>query len=430
MQSANASGSVQVTTPDAMVLREDTVLDASLAFLDEIDVLPELSHGGTGVGRALEEAEKKLDEALVRNDANGALACFTGLTAANGTTIDEQKKAKPAPKNASTRQKQELAYLRTQVQELEAELAQLQQHRSPPSTNMALWEDIAKRQRNAKTRAEVENTKLWEQLQGQLKVARSLEKLMCKRQNDMLPELGNTKRPRIIEICESSDAIYQSIRASLDARTIVADEWIKESGLDRIQDNHHDAQVRSGADNEIYLEVLMCQHYPFPLEATAEAVWKCISRRQVPLGNGTYAGLGHSDDHCYSRANLNLNFRRLNLSMDVYGVGKRFIEKDRVVVVMECRTVAKCSSFKGKRECLDDLGYVVIERDPTRSGPSTLVKSCIRSWPKVDEMDGPQVHRPNFELLVDMMIGSFNDNCQHMLQFIENTLLEESLATH
>ncbi|TMW59777.1 hypothetical protein Poli38472_004846 [Pythium oligandrum] len=412
---------------EAMLLREDTVLDSSLAFLDEIDVLPELSDGGIGVVGTLDEAELKLDEALVLNDVNETLACLASLTAANDTTNDPQKKTKPAPKDALTRQKQELAYLRTHVQELETELAHLQQQSTPSSTGMMLWESIAKRQRNAKTRAELENTKLREQLQGQLKVARSLEKLMRKRQNDMLPELGNTKRPRIIEGCESSEAIYKSIRASLDARTIVADEWIKESGLDRIRDNCHDAHVGLSASNEICLEVLTCQHYPFQLEATAEAVWKCLSGHQVHLDNGTYAGLGHSDVHCYSQANLNLNFRRLNLSMDVYGVGKRFIEKDRVVVVMECRTVAKCSSFKGKRECLDDLGYVVIERDPTRSGPSTLVKSCIRSWPKVDESDGPQVHRPNFELLVDMMIGSFNDNCQ-MYQFIENTLLEASLV--
>lgn len=91
--------------------------------------------------------------------------------------------------------KKELAYLREQVQALEQQLFSLQHpvpgassRVSSPSSSSdtsaaAVWEQIAQRQQIEKQKAEVENVKLRELLEGQLRVANSLEKILHKRPN-------------------------------------------------------------------------------------------------------------------------------------------------------------------------------------------------------------------------------------------------------
>lgn len=95
------------------------------------------------------------------------------------------------------RAKDELEYLRQQVRELEGKLTQLQQ--SPTNSDNAheidgseaegqlepshvhLWKRIAEHQLDQKRKSEVENAKLKDLLEGQLKIARSLSKVIHKR---------------------------------------------------------------------------------------------------------------------------------------------------------------------------------------------------------------------------------------------------------
>lgn len=136
-----------------------------------------------------------------------------------------RKKAKPN-KSTSQRQKEELTFLRSKVEELEEHLSKIKSssqskvgsgsdHPSIKSeapshvTEMlhggtdsnhdvkpdgedeeeeedkgeaSLWERIAKRQQEEKTKAEVENMKLREMVEGQIKLVRSFERLLRKRQ--------------------------------------------------------------------------------------------------------------------------------------------------------------------------------------------------------------------------------------------------------
>lgn len=84
--------------------------------------------------------------------------------------------------------KQELVYLREQMQALKQQLSSLQHPAAelssstlPPSStgtsaNAVVWEQIAQRQQLEKQNAEVENVKLRELLEGQQRVASSLDK--------------------------------------------------------------------------------------------------------------------------------------------------------------------------------------------------------------------------------------------------------------
>jgi hypothetical protein len=93
--------------------------------------------------------------------------------------------------------KTELDELREHVKELETQLASLKAHKddksdgrwvrlqsldvAPASSSAALWERTARAQRDQRVRAEAENARLREVVEGQLKVAASLEKLLRKR---------------------------------------------------------------------------------------------------------------------------------------------------------------------------------------------------------------------------------------------------------
>ncbi|GLE03661.1 hypothetical protein PINS_up012563 [Pythium insidiosum] len=91
------------------------------------------------------------------------------------------------PLSTRVRRRQELAYLRDQVQELESTVALLQAARRPASDEdteqqqPSVWQGIASRQQHAKRKAEVENAQLRELVEAQLRLLQSLERLLHKR---------------------------------------------------------------------------------------------------------------------------------------------------------------------------------------------------------------------------------------------------------
>ncbi|KAJ0394007.1 hypothetical protein P43SY_006839 [Pythium insidiosum] len=103
-----------------------------------------------------------------------------------------QQRHSRAATTSRQRQKDELSYLRAQVCDLEQQLNALKRctavssggadsASAPTSTAASAWERIARNQMCAKQKAELENIKLREMLEGQLKIARGLEKLLRKR---------------------------------------------------------------------------------------------------------------------------------------------------------------------------------------------------------------------------------------------------------
>lgn len=111
------------------------------------------------------------------------------------STVARAPPVATAAKTSHQRTKAELQYLREQVQELERQLETMRPSASEsplPSaststsaldSSTALWERIAERQLSAKHRAEVENQRLRDALESQLKIAQSLSKLLRKRPN-------------------------------------------------------------------------------------------------------------------------------------------------------------------------------------------------------------------------------------------------------
>ncbi|ETK81941.1 hypothetical protein L915_12597, partial [Phytophthora nicotianae] len=94
--------------------------------------------------------------------------------------------AKPKKKRIR-RQKLELEYLRGLVGKLEQQMTQLKTrqredagHTTAVNAEMSIWKGIAERQQTERARAEEKNQKLRASLEGQLKLATKLERLLRK----------------------------------------------------------------------------------------------------------------------------------------------------------------------------------------------------------------------------------------------------------
>lgn len=220
------SGSIDAVDADVSALH-----DLLPEFLDELsdsellagafDDLSAVGHGSAGAA------------AVSRDDVS--VAKRQTVASREGDRDDGKPSAQRQPMQNSTRkrQRQELAYLRTRVEELEAELTGLKQQYMRGSTStsaigdantaldqnyspdrgsggdegqivaaedqqtksVARWERIAKHQLIEKQRAEMRNLKLREMLESQIKVARSLEKVLKKRPTAMV------RMPSVVSGC-------------------------------------------------------------------------------------------------------------------------------------------------------------------------------------------------------------------------------------
>ncbi|TMW59768.1 hypothetical protein Poli38472_004837 [Pythium oligandrum] len=386
-------------TSQAMRIHGDNVLDAPLAFLDEMEKLPELPGPVNGLEAALiDPTATMLCELLAMTDGNEAIisspeppvttAAVAVKKAASRVNKPRKKSSKPVGMDTKAARKHEIEFLRTQVQQLEGELSRLHECAAPPN-EPTLWEDIAKRQRNVRKRLEVENTRLRMLYEGQLKVARGLVRLLHRGYTETASEWGNIKRRRLIDACADSEEIFRSIRRSMSDRPVAIDEWMEESGIARTYDSFDDQRVRCGADNAIFLEMLLCRRFPFPFEATVEAVWKNLCADHVELENGVYSAVERSDTHLLARSKMGMKMQRLESSLEFYVVGQRVNQNDRVVVTTGFRSFTSSKTFGGEQECLEEAGYIVIERDPSSPLGSTILRSCKRSWPQLNESEEP-----------------------------------------
>lgn len=201
---------------------EQAALDAALSFLDEFEPLvaarEEESFGSLGEFAK----ERDADGFDVVNGSDGAMEPEAPATAADLGSKRSRKKyvrSKTSdfnPNRAREERKKELVYLRNKVVEMEQQLEELKQDDGTRSSSTSsvkstvrllesrasqmvgtgltrggrmrithrpqfVWEEIACRQFTERHKAELENVKLKMMLEGQIKVAKSLESVLKKR---------------------------------------------------------------------------------------------------------------------------------------------------------------------------------------------------------------------------------------------------------
>ncbi|TMW59759.1 hypothetical protein Poli38472_004828 [Pythium oligandrum] len=314
-------------------------------------------------------------------------------------------------------QKEETEYLRKHVQELEEELERLQQRtgRVIETRKVSVWKGIAERQREAKQRAEINNTKLREALEEQLKTVQSLKKLLRKRQHAMLSELD---QPCVVSMPCESDRVFDALHSMMTASSMEMDAILIESGLHIDDTDYHNQQVRHRSNGRPCLEIVSSREFPFPLEATTDSVWNLVNSVNFEVHNAVTGSVRAFDTHCHLHFTANRLVRRSKVEAEVFAVSRREDQQDRVVLKWESRVFLTVSTLRCERVCLRERRFVVVER-AVSDASSSVVKSCMHCWADDDSISTDR----RFELVVDLLLGAYQENLQMLYQMTENQLL-------
>ncbi|KAG3111565.1 hypothetical protein PI125_g9011 [Phytophthora idaei] len=229
----------------------------------------------------LKDNLKAPDVAKVKE--NGRLRVAGGCRNAHCQAVSDtgkgpKKRIKVNPNRARNERKNELAYLRNKVKQMETELGGLHGHhridnRSALTTqNVAektkestltltvpdgtvippFWRDMATRQRLRREKAERENARLKLVLEGQIKLARSMEALLQKRARQQVSEcadhLGQIgAQGRTFDFL-ADKSTFDALLTSVDAAFHEVDEVFATNGLIDSETPSHDARMREGTE--------------------------------------------------------------------------------------------------------------------------------------------------------------------------------------
>ncbi|KAG7379167.1 hypothetical protein PHYPSEUDO_008918 [Phytophthora pseudosyringae] len=381
-------------------------------------------------------------------------------------------------KSTSQRQKEELAYLREKSEQLEAELATLKQQNreelerqqreggqkqgggvqemstamvtravdefgAPVEPEVSLWERIAKRQREEKAKAEVENIKLREMVQSQMRLVKSFERLLRKRRIwDQLQENSNQERGE----SRKEEEVLEDMRRDVDSRYPQVDMILNEHGLgesDPAVDVGDDANMKYSSDDGMYLEYKEKKYMPFDYRVLDEVVWRSFGEGKLKLEDSQLTILRNANELLYSRAILPLSRKGSSGSTDkdpgsssILSVMKRFTEENRVVYVIFSNTSVKRPGDGGISPVL------LVQKGCTVMGPATLpdgspgcvVRSYSSSVPTLpsqpSEGDSEQQQQQHREvgLLTEMVFAAYQQSRQSINQTLENLVLDEMMA--
>ncbi|GLD96686.1 hypothetical protein PINS_up005369 [Pythium insidiosum] len=388
-----------------------------------------------------------------------AASAAEATTRPPSTSTATTSRVAPRDHNATRRrQKEELAHLRDRVVELEEDLERLRasQLRSVDAKansnvadvvageNDAAWERIASRQRLQRRRAEIENYKLRQMLESQLRVAETLDRLLRKRPNIGTTDEAELKRPRRLPIDGDAalpdDVLFRRLQASVEQSHSEMHRVFEQNGLFTAPVGHRSVQIRAMNDRredgtrrraKVFVEMSDVATLPFSLEATAKAAWHCITSGYMQVDHEVYSGLSsdpNSDNMLAIKYAVTLSRRRLQVNMNARALMKRFIDggADQIVDVWDASSV---TSTSGVRNGSSEPGMQVIDRGWTvfrRHGPSsTVVYTCMQMIPLISYANSTEEER-QVGLITNLALDYYGDQLDKAQQAMESMLLDNA----
>ncbi|KAG6613747.1 M96 mating-specific protein family [Phytophthora cinnamomi] len=371
------------------------------------------------------------------------------------------------PNKARDERKLELLYLRRKVVDMEVELQKLQEIKdskvgtSPPEEEAAassttalaashsledgvprVWEKMCARQLERRVKAERENARLKMVLEGQIKIAKSMEQILRKRSVlRAMESCGSNKRTKHTNgVPKSSDRradarIFETLLAGVEASYREVDAVFEANGLGRTEAPESDAQMRDGV-NGMYLEIFANKMLPFGMHATGEAVWQHFKGTDIPYRwyHSKSAGSIESTEdtmvECFGMEMYDAK-SKTTAEFNVKQILRRYVEEDRVVVVW--RSHIEPLEFSNKRFAgihFQEKGYVVIKPrahsyDSTDDDDFTLVQTCYIITPDLSDQTLNEDAKTG--ALTEFVLSSTAANISASNEMIENVLLDQAL---
>ncbi|KAG7399866.1 hypothetical protein PHYBOEH_007727 [Phytophthora boehmeriae] len=313
------------------------------------------------------------------------------------TLINERKKLLRRagvygdPNRARNARREEVAYLREQLEKLQIDLQTLQSKkpRCQAQTEAAvddsiatgselaqipsMWQVIAEKQRHRREEVELENVRLKLAVDRQRKVADSLSSLMRRRACQLATECSsfeilNCQKPSIVRVMDFHGDIgeFHDLFRRLDAAFHEVDAVFAANGLADMVISPSDVHIRDGVDGK-HLEMFANKVLPFELRDATEATWDLFKGIKKHSCNGNlYEKSAKNLDKPYTileafTKEMYSNNSRADIK--VKQVVRRFVQHGRDVVVW----ISRVSPAEIKHKVLRGLtynlrGYAVIKR--------------------------------------------------------------------
>ncbi|KAG6610187.1 Dynein heavy chain 1 [Phytophthora cinnamomi] len=462
---------VDVPAGMALLLDDDTVLEAALSFLD--DLVP-----GTGPA-GLEDVRSPLTDRQ-DDDSTDSTASFTPKAkrprhraSTKKQESEEEKQRRKAELNARRKllrkagvygdanrarneRSREIAYLRDQMEKLQLDLevlktrqAQEEKEENEPSSTAlvrktteitGMWQGLAEQQKRRREEAERDNALLRLAVERQTRMADSLRSLMQRRASQLMNEcsslmtLARSKHHAVdvLQLCgDLSD--FHGLFQRLEASYRRLDDVFMANGLAGMRVSPVDVHVREGVDGNFF-ELSTYKTLPFDVRSTAEAAWKHFKGVEKHLGNGSLYQKAEKTDlsepfTLISDFNKEIVSNSSRADIRVKQAIRRFVEDDRDIIAWTSRVVpieVKNKLLRGLTYSL--RGYAVTQRSPdsTSKRELSVLKLCYMI--SIDRDIETKFGLDDLRTITDFMIVSIGQNMRAHREFIENALVDQALT--
>ncbi|KAF1786400.1 hypothetical protein GQ600_4939 [Phytophthora cactorum] len=288
-----------------------------------------------------------------------------------------------------------------------------------------VWTEIAARQYQERRRVELENIRLKLILEGQIKMAKSLEKMLTKRTS-----LRHRKPTSTEE--EDEAAIFARLEKELETALDEVDVVFEAIGLSRMEKTYADAQVRRENGTTV-MEIFANKVVPFSVEATSHAVWEHFvhSMDHIPsrfVYQKQLKKTETTDDTLMESFGLELvGSRNATAAFRVRQIRRKFVQPHRVVIAWPMYSEAlELSAEPTKGVRLHEKCFTVVKALPNASGRrGALIQTCYVLRP---EIYGHVADRERIlTTLTDFLLDSVSHTISSSHQMIENFLLDGAL---
>ncbi|ETP39788.1 hypothetical protein F442_12771 [Phytophthora nicotianae P10297] len=405
---------------------------------------------------------------VVKVKENGRLRVPGGCRKSHCQAVPDTSEDKPKkrikvnPNRARNERKNELAYLRNKVKQMETELGELHRHHRIDN-NCALteqteagqsnqsvlaltganstdvppfWRDMATRQKLRREKAERENARLKLVLEGQIKLARSMEALLQKRARQQVSEcaghLGKIgAQGRTLDFL-ADKRTFDALLTSVDAAYHEVDQVFATNGLIDCETPNHDARMREGA-NGMYLDINSTKLLPFSKDTVGATVWNHFKGTEKHRGNlyeKAAKKLDNTDGTVMEDFKMEFIGKTTRADFRVKQVLRRYIEAERQIVVwvtsVHSLDEGKTRPFAGLG--FAEKGYAVIKQPKSQAllkAGFTILQMCSLVVPQKAEScirDATSVGAFT-EFVLNVIVA----NTTVSQERIENMLLDQAL---
>eukprot|EP00644_Phytophthora_capsici_P016968 jgi/Phyca11/574157/estExt2_Genewise1.C_PHYCAscaffold_590232 len=400
------------------MLEDDDAFTAALCFVDEFM--------GAGTDEAaLSIALEGLPGSCNKAVTPKAKACKTSRSSTRNRVRDQERR--------------ELLYLREKVADMQQKLQALEKTRQEEEEAPAVWKEMASHQLEQRLKSERENRQLKMVLEGQIKIAKSLEKLLQARAttNAIQSCLGDGQRLKRVHMStpsRSDASIFKELMEGIDLAYREVDAVFHDNGLDTKESSFSDAEMHEGADG-VYMKIFASKVLPFDVASTGTAAWRYFSRssEHMPfrfLYHKDLQNMETTDDTIIESFGMELHAKGTQADYRVKQIVRRYVEEDRVVIVW--RSYIDPVSFAGNPVYgaqFQEKGYLVVRRPRAMSPRFALLQTCYLISPALPIRSLSDERSVTGEL-TDFVLSGTEANVASCHQMIENILFNEAMKAH